>query len=141
LIDQLASTTPVNGKGSFPEEANLKRSLGKIYSVYREILELTDGFSHQWKEYGKKYGWQLKVGQKGKALFYLTPAEKSLRLAFAIREAEKEALLNTKLPREVKEQLKSAKRYPEGYPLRLAVSGDSEKKAALLVIQLLKSMR
>ena len=140
-MDQSVSKIRFDGKESMPEETTLKKILGGVYSGYREILVLTDGFSHEWKYYSKKYGWQLKVGKKGKALFYLTPGEKSLRLGFAVREAEKDALLNSKLPAKVKEELKSAKRYPEGYPLRLAIGGDSDKKAALLVIQLLKSMR
>ena len=141
LIDRNASASPFDDKESLPEGASLKKALGMAYSAYREILRLTDGFSQEWKYYSKKYGWQLKVGKKGKALFYLTPGEKCLRLGFAVRETEKDALLNSKLPAKVKEELKSAKRYPEGYPLRLAIGGDSDKKAALLVIQLLKSMR
>jgi len=124
-----------------PGDHELKRILGEIYHSYREILTLTETYAHEWKHYGKKFGWQLKVVHGGKALLWLAPQKNSFRLGFAVREKEKEVLLNSKLPATVKKELNVAKRYPEGYPLRLLVSEEKDMKPVRLVVEMLKSMR
>ena len=99
-----------------PDESKLKKALGELYSAYKEVLELTEAYDHEWKYYGKKFGWQLKVTSKGKALLYLTPQEKSFKIGFRVRENERDRLLNSSLPPKTKEQLATSKKYPEGYP-------------------------
>lgn len=124
-----------------PDDLQLRRALGEIYSVYEEILKLTEIHSHEWKCYGKKYGWQLKVMHKAKVLLYLTPLENSFRIGFAVREMEREALLKSKLSKKAKEELSQAKKYPEGYPLRFLVIRKSDMKPVRLVIEALNLMR
>jgi hypothetical protein len=99
-------------KEAAPDEPKLKKALGELYSAYKEVLELTDDYDLEWKFYGKRHGWQLKIAQKGKALLYLIPQEKSFRIGFAVRENEKERLLNSSLPPKTKEDLATAKKYP-----------------------------
>ena len=41
----------------------------------------------------------------------------------------------------IKEELATAKRYPEGYPLRLLVNKQSDMKTVRLVVDTLKAMR
>jgi hypothetical protein len=96
-----------------PDESAMKRVLGEMYTAYQEVLKLTEQLPHEWMYYGKKYGWQLKVMQKGKVLLYLVPLENSFRIGFAVREKERDALLNINLPAKAKEELQSAKKYPE----------------------------
>jgi hypothetical protein len=121
-----------------PDETTLKKSLGELYSGYKEILELTEDFDHEWKYYGKKHGWQLKVLRKRKALLYLIPQEKSFRIGCAARENERERLLNSSLPPKTKEELATAKKYPEGYPLRLEIKTKTDMRAVRVVIEVLK---
>lgn len=128
-------------KDVFPDDAELKRALGAMYSAYQEILKLTEGYSHEWKYYGKKYGWQLKVIRKGKALLYLTPHEGSFLIGCAVRDNERDLLLNSRLPKKVKQELSAAKKYAEGYPLRLSVKTESDMKSVRLVIGVLQSAR
>jgi hypothetical protein len=124
-----------------PDEPKLKKALGELYSAYKEVLELTEAYDHQWKYYGKKHGWQLKVTHKGKALLYLTPLEKSFRVGFGVRENERDRLLNSSLPPKTKEQLATAKKYPEGYPLRLEIKSKSDMRMARVVLEILKELR
>lgn len=124
-----------------PTEPKLKEALGAHYSAYKEILDLTDAFDHEWKYYGAKIGWQLKATRKGKALFYLTPHEQSFRIGFAVRENERKRLLDSNLFPESKCQLASAKKYPEGYPLRLEVRNKANMKDVRTVIAVLKESR
>jgi hypothetical protein len=126
---------------TFPDEFELKRVLGETYSAYQEILKLTEGHRREWKYYGTKFGWQLKVVRNGKALRYLTPLKSSFRLGFAVRDNERDTLLNSNLPAKAKQDLRLAKRYPEGYPVRLSVSRKSEMNPVRVVIKTLQSMR
>jgi hypothetical protein len=124
-----------------PDESTLKKALAELYSGYKEILELTEDFDHEWKYYGKKIGWQLKVVGKGKALLYLIPQEKSFRIGFGVRENEKDRLLNSSLPSKTKEKLATAKKYPEGYPLRLEITSKSDMRTVRVVLEVLKESR
>ena len=124
-----------------PDELKLKRVLGDLFLSYQEVLSLTEDFPHEWKFYGKKFGWQLKVVRRGKALLYLVPFKNSFRLGFALREKERDALLNSKLAAKAKAELEMARKYPEGYPVRLNVNKASEMESVRLIIQTLKAMR
>ncbi len=128
-------------KDVIPDERALKRSLGDVYSCYKEILSLTADCVTEWKFYGKKYGWHLKVMIKGRALLYLVPLQESFRVGCGVRDAEKEALLNSTLPESAKQELRTAKKYPEGYPVRFSIRRKSDMKSVRLVIALLRSMR
>ena len=130
-----------NRKETVPDDLKLKKSFGTIYPVYKELLTLIETYQQEWKFYGPKIGRQFKVTQKKKALFWLTPQEGSFRLGFAVRDKEKEVLLNSKLPAKAKEELSTAKRYPEGYPLHLQVNKKSDMKAVRLVVETLKALR
>ena len=127
--------------GAAPDDLRLNKDLGLLYPAYKEILTFIGGYAQEWKFYGPRIGWQFKVAQKKKALFYLTPMEGSFRLAFAVRENEKEVLLSSNLPAKTRAELISAKKYPEGYPLRLLVTKESDVRIARLVVGVLKRLR
>ena len=124
-----------------PDEPKLKKALGELYSAYKEVLELTDAYDKEWKYYGKKFGWQLKVTHKGKAMLYLTPLEKSFRIGFGVRENERERLLKSSLPPKTNEELATAKKYPEGYPLRLEIKSKTDMKIVRVTLEVLKELR
>jgi hypothetical protein len=130
-----------NRKETVPDDLKLKESFGAVYTMYKELLALIETYQRVWKFYGPRIGWQFKVTHKGKALFWMTPQQGSFRLGFAVRDKEKEVLLNSKLPTKAKEELVAAKRYPEGWPLRLHVSKQGDMKAVRLVVDTLKALR
>lgn len=130
-----------NRKGSPPDESDLRKTLGNLYSAYKEILALTKEFDHEWKYYGTMIGWQLKAVRKGKALFYLTPLEHSFRFGLAVRENETEAMLNSMLSATAKEELKAAKKYPEGYPLQLRITKKGDMRTVRVAIEVLRKFR
>jgi hypothetical protein len=128
-------------KEAVPTESVSRRPSASFTPAYKEIVGLTKAFDHEWKYYGKKHGWQLKVVRKGKAFLYLTPQEKSFRIGLAVREKEKERLLNSSLPPKTKEELATAKKYPEGYPLRLEIKSKTDMRAVHVVLEVLKELR
>jgi len=115
--------------------------LGSSFPEYEDLLSLTASFPHEWMFYGPKYGWKIKIFTKAKVLLYLTPKENSFTVGLAVRDEEREALLKSKLSKTAKDELKSVKRYPEGYPLRFKVARESDMKPVRLVVETLMSMR
>lgn len=115
--------------------------LGESFPQYQNLLELTAPYPHEWMFYGPKYGWKIKIVGKAKVLLYLTPKENSFSVGFAVRDAERDALLKSKLPKTTIDELKSAKRYPEGYPVRFEVGSKSDMNPVRLVVETLMSMR
>jgi hypothetical protein len=130
-----------NKKPPAPSDAELKRMLGDSFTEYQDLLKLTASLPHEWMFYGPKYGWKIKIFTKAKVLLYLTPKENSFGLGFAVRDAEREVLLKSKLPKATKDGLQSSKRYPEGYPLLLTVGKESDMKPVRLVVETLTAMR
>jgi hypothetical protein len=140
-MEERTNRVPFDRKEAEPDDAKLKEVLGELYSAYRDIVTLAGTYRQEWKFYGTTYGWQLKATKNGKALFYLAPLEKSFRVGFAVREKEKEVLLNSTMPQRAKQELRSAKKYPEGYPLRFLVRRKSEMKVVCVVIDTVVSLR
>ena len=116
-----------------PESADLKQNLGSVYPIYQEIMAIAELFKKEWKFYGKT-GWQLKVHDSKKALFYLTPMKSAFRIGLAIREEEKEMLLQSGLDEAGKKAVEEAQKFPEGFALRFSIT---EAKDAGLLLQVL----
>lgn len=140
-MPQTTNEVSFDRKEVVPDESKLEQVLGEMYDGYQEILTMTERCPREWKYYGKKFGWQLKVMHKWKTLLYLSPLKGSFRVGLAVRDDEREALLNSSLPPKVKQELTAAKKYPEGYPLRFLVKRESDMKSVRLAIQMLRSMR
>jgi hypothetical protein len=140
-MTQRTNEVCLDRREEFPDDTVLKTVLGRAFSSYRDVVSLSGGFSGEWKFYGRKYGWQWKVYQKKKALFYLVPLKGGFRVGFAVRSEERVALLDSGLSDETKSALRMAKKYPEGYPLRFSVMCKADVKPVRLVIGVLTSMR
>jgi hypothetical protein len=136
-----SAKSPSQKKPDAPTDAALKRMLGDSFPEYQDLLKQTASLPHEWMFYGPKYGWKIKIFTKAKVLLYLTPKENSFTLGFAVRDDEREALLKSKLPKTTIEELKTAKRYPEGYPVRFEVKTNNDMAPVHLVVEKLMSMR
>lgn len=80
-------------KSDTPTDEQVKVSLGASWPLFEELRGLTQACAHDWKHYGKKYGWKLKVHANDKMLFELTVAEGWFLVAMAIREKERQDLM------------------------------------------------
>lgn len=124
-----------------PNDADIKQALGPMHAAYIQLMSQFEGIAQEWKFYGTKHGWQLKASIKGKALFYLVPRKRSFTFACAVREKERDFLLQSKLPSAIKSELLPAKKCAEGYPLRIQVCQRSDITAALSVVATLTPLR
>lgn len=127
-------------KQNKPSEKSLAGALKESYDSFIELVRLTDSLMQEWKFYSPKYGWSFKVFQKKKVLFYLTPGSGQFLLGMALRENEKDLILNSNVSAGLKADLVDGEKVMEGYPLRFEVKSkaqltDIKKVIALLNIE------
>jgi hypothetical protein len=128
-------------KADVPDSEKLKCVLQKVYPLFRDLTALTSGYAQEWKYYGKNYGWQYKVSNAKKALYYMTPMENAFRVTLGVREKERLALLAARLPKKIKSELETAKKHPEGYAVYLMVSDESSFAACKTMLSAVMEMR
>ena len=128
-------------KTVFPTDEVLKPVLRNTFTFYQDLLGKTGDFGQEWSFVSKKSGWNLKVVKKNKALLWLFPYQDFFRIAFAVREHEKELILNSDLRQDYKDLLTASKKYKEGYALRIDVVNEENYGEVLKVVDILKQVR
>jgi hypothetical protein len=112
-------------KSSLPDDKILSRVLGASFKVWTEIktsiAEEHGATKEEWKYYGGKSGWVLKLLLKKRNLFFLIPGEKHFTLGFVFGERAVGAIEKSDLPAAIIREVKDARRYAEGRGLRIDV--------------------
>ncbi|HEY2468095.1 MAG TPA: DUF3788 family protein [Terracidiphilus sp.] len=133
------------GRLTKPSEADLANALGSSAKIWKEFVAWMadeEGVSQQeWKGIVvKKYGWSLRLKQKGRNIVYLGPGKDCFMVAFTLSDKELNTAKAAHLPRAVADVLAHAPRYPEGNGLRLVVrrAGDLAAIRKIAAIKLAK---
>ena len=117
-------------KAAPPDEVSLRKALGKAHHAWETILADAQtrgpGLALQWKFYGEKHGWQLKVALGKRALVYLIPGKGNFTAALALNERAVAGLDRSGLPAPLVRDIEQAKVYVEGRPARIEVRGAAE---------------
>jgi hypothetical protein len=108
-----------------PSDESLITLFGTVYSSYLKLMEMTASFSHAW-HFSKSSGWMLKVFERQKALLYLILLEGGFKLSMAVREDERQVLLQDAELASLHEQLSTAKKYAEGYALQFEIRSGTD---------------
>ncbi|HEY0880139.1 MAG TPA: DUF3788 family protein [Archangium sp.] len=109
-----------------PTDDQVKAALGPAWEYFGVLRRLAASCEQEWRHYGKKYGWKLRVHADDKVLFEVAVAEGLFVVALSLREQERLAL-------KADTTNEWATRSPEGYvklEVRDAVS--SERASALV---------
>lgn len=121
------------GKTTQPTRIEVAESLGKATKVWNEFIEsmANEGVSDQeWKGIAvKKYGWSLRLKQKGRNIVYLGPGKDCFMVSFVLSNKALSAARASKLPKTVADALAKAPKYPEGNGLRLVVHREADLAA------------
>ena len=112
-------------KSNQPDNQMLSEALGETFQVWEEIKRhLKSDYGeliHEWKFYGKNYGWQLKTLRKKRNLFFIIPCAGYFNQIFVFGEKAVAAIEQSDLPDDIKETLKNTKKYAEGRGLSIEV--------------------
>lgn len=129
-------------KSTPPTEADVKKALGKTYSLWTQIRDtVTKRFSPisvEWGYSGKAYGWGLRLKEAKRALLYLTPCNGYFLASFALGEKAVEAAKVAKLSAGILRAIEEAPKYAEGRGVRLEVR-DSRDAESILILASIKA--
>lgn len=122
-----------------PTGAELRRLLGKSHAAFDAFLAKNADLRPEWKYYGAKLGWSLKLFEGRRNLCFLGPHEKFLNIAFVLGAKAVDAALESTLPDTVKQQVRDSPRYPEGRGVRLMVRSKKDLLPAQLLLEIKRS--
>lgn len=122
-----------------PGDAELEQRLGPAWPAYRALLEATADLRPEWKYYGQKYGWNLKLFKGSRNLLFMNQLEGELALAFLFGERDVPRVLESGIAQSLKDQFTAAKPYVEGRALRMTVRTVAELPAVLELLAIKRS--
>ncbi len=129
------SQTLVDGSHE-PTEAEIRAHLGRSYAAYQAALQLAP-VRPQWRYYGPKYGWSLKLFEKKRNLCYIGVEEGAFSVAFILGQKAHDRAVAADLPDELADKVRHARKFPEGYGVTLKVT----KKADLQDVRRLLELK
>ena len=121
--------------GALCETKVLLDSIGKF--IETEFGE----FHREWKFYGSKLGWSLKLFNKKRNVLFVGPETGYFRVAFAIGEKVFQEILRSELPDSIKNQLSTTTVYAEGRPLRLEIRSKEDAEPLFQLIKIKLSVK
>lgn len=114
-----------NDKSVVPDGRDVLKTLGDAGGLWLELRRFVqENYGpaiEEWKFYGPKSGWTMKLVLPKKNLFFFIAMKGGFRLSFVFGDKAVEAIDQSDLPRAMIEEVKNARRYPEGRGLRIDV--------------------
>ena len=109
-----------------PITRELRALLGESYAAFVALTQRGSAVTREWKRYGKKSPWTLKVSQGDRTLFYATPQVGSFEATVVLGERATEAALNGRVSKKLHPSIRAAKAYVEGRPVRVVVTDQDD---------------
>jgi hypothetical protein len=127
-------------KTRMPDNQMLANTLGSSYKFWEKIkssLTINYGeLNEDWKFYGQKIGWTLKLLYKKRNLFFLTPYEDYFQIAFVFGDKTVSVIEKSDLPVGIIDEIRSAKKYAEGRGLRILVKKSNDVEIVLKLTEI-----
>lgn len=122
-------------KSKLPHQYELTEALGPAANFWEEIKHLLvahfDLLTEEWVFSGKNYGWALRLKYKNRAILYLTPCKSTCIAGFALGEKAVNAVMQSSLPKSIKEQVKNAQKFAEGRSFRMKIESMEDVQLAI----------
>jgi len=123
-----------------PNEESIKEALGLKYKYWKEIRTSLnkeyEELKEEWKYYGQKSGWTLKLFYKKRNLFFFSVYEDYFAIAFVFGDKAVDAIINSNLPAKYIEEILAAKKYAEGRGIRIEVREKTDVKIILKLVEI-----
>lgn len=121
-----------------PDDKMLAVELGKAYEYLDKIrLFIRDSYGDletEWKFYGQKSGWVLKMFNKKRNVLFIIPCKDHFRTAFTLGDKAIDTLRISELPDFIKYEFINAKKFSEGRTVQLEVRTEQQYKYILDLI-------
>lgn len=134
------SSIDFNNKLVVPDEAALAAEIGETKEVLDRICSFieteTGQLTKEWKHYGQKSGWTLKLLSKKRNLLFVGPEDGYFVIAFVFGDRAVEAVVKSQLPETIKNDLQNARKYAEGRGIRFEIRDGRELESVLQLIRI-----
>ncbi len=133
-------TSVFTDRSKKPDNRRLNRAIGESgqhwTAIKTHIVKKHGEALEEWKYYGPKAGWVLKVLLKRRNAFFLTPLKGYFRIAFVFGDKAVAAVEKSNIRAAVKKDLKEAHRYVEGRALRIEVKNQKDVAAVKKLVDI-----
>lgn len=120
-----------NEKLVIPDEKQLAYAIGKAKKVLDDIINFLNSeysdIKTEWKFYGQKYGWQMKIFYKKRNILFLIPYDGYFKIGMVFGEKAISAMVEeNKVPENIIQELLNAKKYMEGRGISFDISENTD---------------
>ena len=119
-----------------PSSDELSELLGRSQRAWETFLARHADLRPEWKYYGPKVGWSLKLFDRGRNLCFLGPHEGSFTIAFILGGPAASAALEAPLPDGLKQEIRASRVYVEGRVARIPVKYIKDLAPADLLLEI-----
>ena len=123
-----------------PDSELLSKVLGESHPLWQEIKEHLDQtfgeIVEEWKYYGLKSGWVLKMFKKKRNLFFFIPVQSFFVISFVFGDKAVNQILETGFPGEIKTTIQNARKYVEGRGLPIEVRSEDEVEQVKTLVEI-----
>jgi hypothetical protein len=117
-----------------PSQAEVDAILGDGADLLEIFLSRNPELRPEWKYYGPKHGWSLKVFQKKRNMCFVGHEPGAIAISFILGERAYGRLLDWDLRPELREAVEAARKYPEGRGVRLIIRHESDLEDAQVLL-------
>ncbi len=116
-----------------PTEDEIRSHVGDSYPLLQAVLAMAP-VRPEWRYYGPKYGWSLKLFEKKRNLCYVGVDDGCFSVAFIVGEKAYARALASDLPADLAEKVRNARKYPEGHAITLVVRTEADLEPVRLML-------
>ena len=125
----IVSDVIFNDKIHKPDDKLLIKALGPTFKHYLELKDyLKDKYENireEWKFYGSKYGWQLKIFHLKRNLLFIIPSNLHFKVVLIFGDKAVSIIEESAVKEELKNQVKTARKYLEGRGISIEVKDET----------------
>lgn len=127
---------PVTRGPEKPTQAEIDEILGDGVTLLETFLSRNPELRPEWKYYGPKNGWSLKVFRKKRNMCFVGREPGALAIGFVLGERAYDRLLTSEMRPSLRKEVEGAQRFPEGRGIRLVLREDSDLDDAQLLLEI-----
>jgi len=122
-----------------PTQAEIDEILGDGADLLDEFLSRNPELRPEWKYYGPKNGWGLKLFRKKRNMCFVGREPGAIAIVFIFGERAYERLSTSAMRPALRELVEGARRFPEGRGIRLILREESDLEDAQLLLDIKRS--
>ncbi|MEN8153113.1 MAG: DUF3788 domain-containing protein [Acidobacteriota bacterium] len=129
-----------NNKLVEPDDKMVTKELGETKEYLNRICEFIENeyndLRPEWKFYGKKCGWVLKLFNNERNVLFIVPCTGHFRIALTFGDKAVNSVMISKLPDRIKKEFITARKYIEGRTVQIDIRSEVDLENILQLIKI-----